>query len=87
VQAWAPLGGSTGKFNAKIKSTLADIGKKYDKTGTQIALRWLIECGAGFTTQTSKKSHFVEDLNIFDFELELEDFATLDTLVGRGRVQ
>lgn len=83
VQAWAPLGGSLGgRFNAKIKATCAEIGAKYNKSAYQVALRWIIQTGAAVCTQTKKKEHFIEDLDIFDFELSKEDMATLDSLAG-----
>lgn len=87
VQAWSPLGGSTGKFNNKIMQACKEIGADYDKSATQVALRWIVETGAAFTTSASKKSHFEEDLNIFDFKLESEQLLTLNTLNGRVGVQ
>ena len=83
VQAWAPLGGSLGgRFNPKIKATCAEIGSKYNKSGYQVALRWIIQTGAAVCTQTKKNEHFIEDLNIFDFELSTEDMATLSALAA-----
>lgn len=81
VQAWAPLGGSLGgKFNSEVKGKCAAIGKKYSKSGYQVALRWLVQSGGSFTTSTKKREHFVENLNIFDFSLSAEEMQTLDTL-------
>jgi len=87
VQAWAPLGSSTGKFNKKIKTACDTIGAKYDKSGSQVALRWIVENGAAFTTCSSKKEHFDEDLEIFDFKLDPQEMLTLNTLMGRVAVQ
>jgi len=81
VQAWAPLGGSLGgRFNSSMKGTCANIGKKYNKSFAQVALRWIVQSGASFTTQTKKKEHFKEDLEIFDFELTAEEMTILSTL-------
>mmetsp|Transcript_1841 Transcript_1841/g.2957 ORF Transcript_1841/g.2957 Transcript_1841/m.2957 type:complete len:386 (-) Transcript_1841:425-1582(-) len=81
VQAWAPLGYSLGgRFTPKMKAVCAEIGKKYGKSFAQVALRWIVQSGASFTCQSSKKSHFVEDLNIFDFELTPDDMSILDEL-------
>lgn len=83
VQAWAPLGGSLGgRFNAKIKAACSEIGSKYNKSAYQVALRWIVQSGAAVCTQSKKREHFVEDLNIFDFELSKEDMTTLDSLAG-----
>jgi 2,5-diketo-D-gluconate reductase A len=81
VQAWAPLGGSIGgRFSSSIKGTCGDIGKKYGKSFAQVALRWIVQSGGSFTTQSQKKSHFAEDLDIFDFELTSEEMETLNRL-------
>ena len=84
VQAWSPLGGSmgAGKFNETIRSKCADIGKHHGKTWAQVALRWIVQKGAAFTTQTTKKEHFAENLDIFDFELSFKDMALLDALAS-----
>jgi diketogulonate reductase-like aldo/keto reductase len=80
VQAWAPLGGSTGGFNPKIKAICKQVGQKYQKSGPQVALRWIIQKAGAVCTQTTNKEHFVEDLNIFDFQLSSDDLATLDAM-------
>ena len=35
--------------------------RKYGKTWAQVALRWIVEQGATFSTQTKSKKHFAED--------------------------
>jgi len=81
VQAWAPLGGSIGgRFNSSMKGVCAEIGKKYNKSYAQVALRWIVQSGACFTTQSQKKEHFSEDLAIFDFELTNEEMTTIGAL-------
>jgi len=83
VQAWAPLGGSLGgKFTSSLKGKCGEIGKKYNKTWAQVALRWIVETGASFTTQTKNKEHFEEDLKIFDFELTPAEVQTLSALAA-----
>uniref|UniRef100_A0A0G4H2L3 NADP-dependent oxidoreductase domain-containing protein n=1 Tax=Chromera velia CCMP2878 TaxID=1169474 RepID=A0A0G4H2L3_9ALVE len=82
VQAWAPLGSSTGGFSRSIKAACQKIGEKYGKSGAQIALRWLIQSGASFATSASSKAHFMEDGNIFDFELDEDEMRGLDRLSG-----
>jgi len=46
----------------------------------QVALRWIVQSGGSFTTQSKNKDHFSEDLNIFDFELTDEEMKTLNAL-------
>lgn len=83
VQAWAPLGGSLGgRFNSSVKGACAQIGgsKSPPKSWAQVALRWILQTGASFTTQSKKKEHFEENLDIFDFELTIEEMQRLSAL-------
>ena len=81
VQAWAPLGGSLGgRFSKKLQAKCGEVGKRYGKSWAQVALRWIVQTGASFTTQSQNPTHFAEDLEVFDFELSAEDMATLDAL-------
>ncbi|EEC45070.1 predicted protein [Phaeodactylum tricornutum CCAP 1055/1] len=81
VQAWAPLGGSLGgRFSSSMKGTCAQIGKRYGKSFAQVALRWIVQTGGAFTTQSKNKAHFTEDLDIFDFELTEDEMARLTAL-------
>jgi len=77
VQAWAPLGGSTGGIKGQARKACEEIGKKYGKTWAQVALRWIVDTGATFSMQTRSTTHFAENLNVFDFKLSQEDLALL----------
>jgi len=82
VQAWAPLGGSTGGISGRAKDVCEQIGKAYGKSWAQVALRWIVEQGATFSTQTRNPQHFKEDLDIFDFQLSSEDMKKLAEVSG-----
>lgn len=75
VQAWSPLGG--GRMPLAAKQVCGEIGKKYGKSWAQVALRWILQLGATFCTQSKSKEHFIDDLNVFDFQLSEEDMANL----------
>lgn len=77
VQAWSPL--SSGRLPRQVRTACKEVGAKYNKTEAQVALRWIVQTGATFSTQSRKREHFVEDLDIFDFELTL---AEMDRLSG-----
>mmetsp|Transcript_90511 Transcript_90511/g.255505 ORF Transcript_90511/g.255505 Transcript_90511/m.255505 type:complete len:364 (+) Transcript_90511:85-1176(+) len=77
VQSWAPLGGSTGGISLRARKACEEVGKTYGKSWAQVALRWIVEKGGTFSTQTKSKEHFVEDLNVFDFSLSDADLAKL----------
>ena len=74
MQAWSPL---RKALSGNAQAACAEIGKKYGKSAAQVGLRFIVDTGATFTTQTKTRSHFVEDLDIFDFQLSSEEVATL----------
>lgn len=78
MEAWAPFAeGRNGLFR---NQTLAEIGKKYDKTNAQVSLRWHYQRGIVVIPRTSQKKHMTENLNIFDFELSKSDMTTISGL-------
>lgn len=77
LTAYSPL----EKARLQGQSTLEEIGSKYGKTGTQIALRWLIEQAKVVTIpKASSETHQRENLEIFDFELTEEDREAIDSI-------
>jgi len=64
VQSWSPLSKVLGK--GMYGTELAYIGKNYKKSAAQVALRWIVQSGASFCTQSRSKIHFEEDLDVFD---------------------
>ena len=86
VQAYAPLGGSASvhpgaPYPLITDPTLAAIGQRSgNRSAAQVALRWIVDTGCTFTTQTQKRSHFEEDLDIFGFQLTADEVARLASL-------
>ena len=82
VQSWSPL--SRVLTNPNYRVVLSSIGAKYGKSAAQVALRWIVQSGSGggFSTQTKKRSHFEEDLKVFDFELTTEDMNQLTQMTA-----
>jgi len=75
MEAWSPLAqGRNGHFTNEI---LAAIGKKYNKNNAQVSLRWHYQRGIVSIPRTSQKAHMLENLNIFDFELNESDMNTI----------
>jgi diketogulonate reductase-like aldo/keto reductase len=77
IQAWSPL---RRALKGKAGEACASIGKKYGKSAAQVGLRWIVDTGGTFTTQTQSASHFKEDLDIFDFQLTKDEVAILASL-------
>lgn len=66
VTAYSPLG-SGSLLDDEV---CAEIGRKYDKTGPQVALRWAIEFeNVVAIPKSTSEAHLRENLEIFDFEL------------------
>ena len=74
VQAYSPLGSGSVLSDADV----VKIGQGHNKSAAQVALRWIIQRNATFTTSSSTLAHFQEDLSIFDFELSGEEMRVLD---------
>ena len=78
MEAWSPFAaGRNGIFN---NQTLADIGKKYNKSIAQVCLRWHYQRGIVAIPRSSQKAHMIENLDIFDFELTKTDMQTIAKL-------
>ena len=78
MEAWSPFAaGRNGIFNNQI---LADIGKKYNKSIAQVCLRWHYQRGIVAIPRSSQKAHMIENLEIFDFELDKSDIQSIATL-------
>ena len=60
---------------------LLKIGNKYQKSAAQIALRWLIEHEQVVVIpKATTAKHLEENIDIYNFELEDEDFYAIDDL-------
>ena len=80
LMSWGPF--AEGKNNLFTNETLVNIGKKYNKTSAQIALRYLLEQNIVVIPKTVNKNRMVENINVFDFELsdnDREEILKLDT--------
>lgn len=78
LEAWSPLAqGRNGHFT---NETLARIGKKYNKNNAQVSLRWHYQRGIVAIPRTSQKAHMMENLNIFNFELDENDMNIISGL-------
>lgn len=74
--AYRPL--QLGQLSKPGIQILDEIANKYNKSQSQVALRWLIQ-QQGVTTMAKaiNTKHLEENIKIFDWELSQEDFDTL----------
>ena len=79
VVAWSPI--MRGRLFAE--PLMIALSEKYNKTITQIILRWHIQNHIIPIPKSSNKDRIKENIDIFDFEIEKEDILKIDSL-NRG---
>ena len=63
--------------NLFTNETLVEIGKKYNKTAAQIALRYLIQRDVVVIPKTVRKERMIQNFDVFNFELNEEDMKEI----------
>ena len=76
VQAYAPLARGAYFDN----DVMCVLGTKYARTPAQIGLRWAIQKGISVIPKSITPERIRSNGNIFDFNIEDEDMAIIDTL-------
>ena len=80
LMSWGPFAEGRNDFFAN--PTLNAIGKKYEKSAAQVALRYLLQRDIICIPKSVRKERMEQNLNVFDFQLSAEDMsqiAALDT--------
>lgn len=78
AEAWAPFAeGRNGLFQNEV---LQAIAARYGKSVGQVVLRWLVQRGIVTLAKSVRKERMVENIAIFDFELDDADMARIATL-------
>jgi 2,5-diketo-D-gluconate reductase A len=78
VEAWAPL--AEGKNNIFQNEVLLSIAVKHQKSVAQVIFRWLVQRGIIVLAKSTRKERMIENISVFDFELNAEDLAAIATL-------
>lgn len=78
IESWGPF--AEGRNNIFQNELLLGLAAKHNKTVAQIILRWLTQRGVVAIPKSVRKERMVENFNIFDFDLTLEDMASIATL-------
>ena len=80
MMAWGPLGGQG--VDGIVKSPLlAEIGARYGKSASQVALRWLTQRGIVAIPKSTHKERMQQNIDIFDFTLtdtEMQQIAAMN---------
>ena len=83
VVAYSPI----ARGRTTDDAALQGIGARYGKTGAQVCLRWLIQQDIVAIPRTSKTARLAENIDVFDFELSIDEMKTIGGLAHRdGRI-
>lgn len=92
VTAYSPLGSPDRPWAKPTDPILVkdprilEIAAKYSKSPAQVILRYLHQIGVVPIPKSVTKSRIAENLDIFNFKLDANDVAVLDTFDCNGRV-
>ncbi|MDO4620191.1 MAG: aldo/keto reductase [Lachnospiraceae bacterium] len=76
VQAYAPL--ARGAYAER--AVMQRIAEKYNRSTAQVGLRWILQKGCCVIPKTVRDERLLENSQIFDFELDETEVATIDSL-------
>lgn len=76
VTAYSPL----ARGGVLDTRTLADVGRSYDKSPAQVALRWSLEEDRVVIPKASGRQHLAENADVFDFSLTDRDMERIREL-------
>lgn len=77
TEAWSPLAKGGELLRDPVVTALAS---KYGKTPAQVVIRWHLDLGNVVIPKSVTPARIIENLDVFDFELEAEDVAGLAEL-------
>ncbi|MGX7328944.1 aldo/keto reductase [Enterococcus bulliens] len=78
LEAWAPF--AEGRHELFTNPVLEKIGKQYNKTVSQVVLRWLMQRDLVALAKSVRPERMAENFAIFDFELSKNDMETIAQL-------
>jgi 2,5-diketo-D-gluconate reductase A len=76
TEAWSPI----GKGKLLGEPTLVALGKKHGRSPAQVVLRWHHQHGIIAIPKSVTPARIRENIDVFDFELDPTDMATIDAL-------
>lgn len=77
-ESWGPF--AEGKKDFFTHPILSKIAAKHGKTVAQVALRFLLQSNVVVIPKSTHKERMVENLQVFDFQLDAEDMAAIRAL-------
>lgn len=77
-ESWGPF--AEGRKDFFSNPVLNEIGKKYNKSAAQVALRFLIQSDVVVIPKSTHKDRMIQNFDVFDFVLSAEDMAAIKAL-------
>lgn len=81
TQAWSPLARGQILDNPVVN----EIAKIHDRSSSQVVLRWHIQRGVAVIPKSTSKQRILENIDVFDFELSLEEVERINELNSNYR--
>lgn len=72
--------GSQNSSKILNDTTILKISEKYNKSTSQVILRWLVQRGISVVPRSTSRKHLIENLNIFDFQLTEDELKEITGL-------
>lgn len=76
IEAWSPL----ARGRVVDEPLLINIGKKYQKSASQVTLRWHVQKDLIVIPKSVNPKRIAENRQIFDFELTADEMLQIDSL-------
>lgn len=86
-QSFSPLcGPCTPPLNKELYSgdLVSNIGRNYNKTGSQVSLRWLVQQNIPVIPKSTSKAHLQSNMALFDFSLSDDEMRRLSAATSPG---
>ena len=80
-EAWAPF--AEGQNDVFANPLLTEIASKHGKSTGQVMLRWLLQRNIVVIPKSVRRERMAENFNVFDFSLDEDDMAKIQTLDQR----
>lgn len=77
-QSWGPF--AEGRKDFFTNPILTEIGRKYEKTPAQTALRFLLQSGVVVIPKSARKERMEQNFDVFDFVLSAADMEQISRL-------
>lgn len=80
TQSWSPLGGGGGVRSLFAEPVVTAIAERLGRSPAQVVLRWHVQQGLVVIPKSSDPQRMRQNLDLFSFDLSVDDLASLATL-------